>query len=564
MTTNVAAPVETLPESMQVELANARFLGAGRLGLILIASLLLFISAASIHPWILAVLVVYASYAVIQLGLLSRGYFSTLDRFAHWIDAGSYCLIIALAGGMASALSIFLLFPMLVASSRDGIRGGIAVVLVCTLFLVPLGALHVQLRPAPAVNELSLVSITLLSLVAFVITRWGHSEVTFMRRLAFSSDLNRIFTPRESLDRVLGQLGARLCAYERADSCLFIVNDTQSSGWLLFEVFSDRPAAPARVRNVGLELAHPLLSIPSDHAVVYRAPALFSKRARCKAYDATTLGRCDADEAALARLAQLLEVKCFASLPLRSQRETIGRVYVTSRDKAFAAPDMTFLVQKMSQAALMIENMHLVDRLAHEVAAGERKRISRDLHDGTIQPYIGLKLGLEALRRKCSPDSALGHDIDDLLKMADDSIVELRSYVGRLKNRPRRDYRISLLPAVLHQAEKFSDFYGIRARVNAPHEILVHARLFDEIVHIVREGLYNVRRHTRAENAIIDLRVVDGRLLLEIVNDNSQRAEGLSAFMPRSIRERVTELGGRISIEERAGGYTAVVVDIPI
>jgi signal transduction histidine kinase len=53
-------------------------------------------------------------------------------------------------------------------------------------------------------------------------------------------------------------------------------------------------------------------------------------------------------------------------------------------------------------------------------------------------------------------------------------------------------------------------------------------------------------------------------LLLEIINDNSQFAEGSPSFIPRSIKERVTDLGGHVSVEERAGGCTAVAVTIPI
>lgn len=563
-TANVTTATDGLWEVPLVELANARFLGEGRLGLILVASLLLLVNPAWAHAWIIAVLLLYAVYAVVQLRLLRSGRPGNLVRFAHWVDAGCYCVVIELAGGLAGSLSIFLLFPVLVASCQSGLGSGVAVALVCTLWLVALGALQTQLHPALMFDEFSLVSATFLILVAFVIARWGHSEVTLVRRLALATDLNRIFTSRYTLDYALCELGKTLRAFQRADACLLVVKDTRSTSWLLYEVHSDNAAGPVRARRIGLELVQPLLGAPPDQAVVYRQRGFFSRRAVCRAYDWTTLDSRPADEPALTGLANLLGTSCFISLPLRSRCEIIGRVHLASRRQTYTSRDVRTLAHIVGQAALMIENMQLVERLAQEAATEERKRISRDLHDSTIQPYIGLKLGLEALRRKCAPDDALGHDLDDLLRMAGDTISDLRSYMVRLKSGPQRDRRISLLPAVRRQAEKFSEFYGISAQLVSDGDVLVNVRVFEEIMHIVREGLYNVRRHTCAESAIINLRMTDGHLLLEIVNDHFVRGNGSPEFYPRSIGERAKELGGRVRVEERAGGCTAVAVDIPL
>ena len=41
----------------------------------------------------------------------------------------------------------------------------------------------------------------------------------------------------------------------------------------------------------------------------------------------------------------------------------------------------------------------------------ERQKISRDIHDSAVQPYIGLKLALEALARKIPPEHPLSRDV---------------------------------------------------------------------------------------------------------------------------------------------------------
>jgi signal transduction histidine kinase len=88
--------------------------------------------------------------------------------------------------------------------------------------------------------------------------------------------------------------------------------------------------------------------------------------------------------------------------------------------------------------------------------------------------------------------------------------------------------------------------------------------MHDEIVHMVREGLSNIRRHTTAGEATIRLGEGEGRLLIELVNDNAKRNGAKEEFFPRSIGERAKELGGRLRVQHADGGYTVVAVDLPI
>jgi signal transduction histidine kinase len=78
---------------------------------------------------------------------------------------------------------------------------------------------------------------------------------------------------------------------------------------------------------------------------------------------------------------------------------------------------------------------------------------------------------------------------------------------------------------------------------------------------MVREALSNVRRHTRAARAAVALRSSAGRLVLEVSNDT--RGEQVAPFRPRSIAERVEELGGRLDIFSAANGDTVVRIDVP-
>jgi signal transduction histidine kinase len=111
---------------------------------------------------------------------------------------------------------------------------------------------------------------------------------------------------------------------------------------------------------------------------------------------------------------------------------------------------------------------------------------------------------------------------------------------------------------------KFTEFYGIETRMLADGDFTGTGRLYNEVVQIVREGLSNIKRHTRARHAAIHLHAGAGRLRVEILNDSTSRQNKPRAFLPRSIAERAKDLGGQVSVEFRRRGLTAVAVELPV
>jgi signal transduction histidine kinase len=553
-----------LTEVPQLEAANVRLVADARLGLIVLAWLIEITQPTGEHGLVLGVLLVYALFCALQLNAAKGGRGGRFVSYAPWVDAAFYCGISILAGGLMSGYTLFLLFPVLVVSSRSGLKAGLALALACLLWFAAVNAMSGSPVASVDLPQPALGWMGFILLVGLMLARWGHSEYTLRRRLAFSSEINRLFSPRHELEYALYRLSELLRTYGRADASVLIVANPRSSGWLLYKIEASHAGVPVRPETIDAELARALLAIPADQIAMYaRRGVPWGGPAAC-AYDCASMERRPADLSALTGLAHLLEAHSFLSLPIRSRSETLGRIHLTSRHPIYTRSDAQFFAHIMSQAGLLIDNMQLVERLAREVATDERRRISRDLHDATIQPYIGLKLGLEALCRRVAPGDPLAREVDDLMKMAGDGIVQLRSYVGRLKREERRQERVSLLPAIRLQADKFSQFYGIDAQVLAEGDILVRERIFDEIMNIVREGLSNMRRHTRTKRAVIRLRESSGRLVIEFVNENDEPTGGPPGFVPRSLTERATELGGSVRVDPRADGHTVVAVEIPI
>jgi len=551
-------------ELSRLEASNARPLAEARAVLVLASLVIvLFEPPRAFSGALVLLLLGYGTYSLVLLWQLNRGAVPVHGRSAYWVDLLCYGIAIALSGGLSSRFGIFLLYPVLIASYQDGMRRGMLVAIICAVIFISAGAAELWSDQNVEWRELEFTSAALLLFVPLIVARWGQAERTIVRRLAFSNDLNRTFTPRNGLDYALSQLAELLRDYKGADGCTIVISDPANNSWTLYQSDITNVNEATKGRRVPQDLVQPLVNTGGDYALIYAQPGFMSRQPTCGAYDCSTLERQPLDPTVLTGLADFLGTFSFISLPIRVRRQVIGRFHLTSRESRFSREDIAFLAQVMAQTEVMIENLQLVERLVFEVASEERKRISRDLHDSTIQPYIGLKLGLEALKRQLTPDNPVGTDVGDLLNMANDGIGQLRHYVGRLKDKPASAQPVSLVPAVRLQANKFSEFYGIDARVVANDDVLVDGDVFEELMHIVREGLSNIRRHTDAEQATITLVAKDDELTLEFLNDKGVERSPAGLFYPRSINERAKELGGRVSIEQRDGGHTIVAVHVP-
>jgi signal transduction histidine kinase len=126
---------------------------------------------------------------------------------------------------------------------------------------------------------------------------------------------------------------------------------------------------------------------------------------------------------------------------------------------------------------------------------------------------------------------------------------------------PSDDQAGRLADDLAEQAQLMHRLHGVRIAVRGPVPEALSQRLRHEVSELIREGLSNIRRHTRARTGEIELRC-DGRSLgLRISNE---AGSGRCDFAPRSISQRAQALGGWSEVRTEAGQRTAVHVTIPL
>jgi signal transduction histidine kinase len=83
--------------------------------------------------------------------------------------------------------------------------------------------------------------------------------------------------------------------------------------------------------------------------------------------------------------------------------------------------------------------------------------------------------------------------------------------------------------------------------------------------HMVNEAMNNVRKHSAADHVRIVIEPREDSIELR-VRDNAASRQGTAQpdFEPRSLRERVAELGGTLRLHRPDGRDTELLISIPL
>jgi len=197
----------------------------------------------------------------------------------------------------------------------------------------------------------------------------------------------------------------------------------------------------------------------------------------------------------------------------------------------------------------------------------ERRRFSRELHDGIGQYLASTKMTLATLGGEHRED----YRYRECLGLVDQAIKEIRTLSHLLHPAGLDEGGFS--SAAKWYAEEFAQRSGLELRVEIPElpERLPPA-LELALFRVVQESLTNVHRHSKSKSAEILGEIASGELTLTIADHgvgipervlNRFRIAGTSGVGLGGMRERIRELGGRFEVESSPSG-TRVSVTVPL
>jgi signal transduction histidine kinase len=195
------------------------------------------------------------------------------------------------------------------------------------------------------------------------------------------------------------------------------------------------------------------------------------------------------------------------------------------------------------------------------VAAADetRRRIERDLHDGTQQRLVSLGLELR---------------LAQFLVPAD--LPELQAEIGRVAGELNgvvedlREIARGIHPAILSEGGLGPALRTLarRAAVAVELDVAAIARLPEPVevaaYYVVSEALTNATRHAHASVVEVDADASGGMLRVYVRDDGAGGADPLRGSGLTGLKDRIEALGGAFSVHSPAGRGTRVSCELPV
>ncbi len=198
---------------------------------------------------------------------------------------------------------------------------------------------------------------------------------------------------------------------------------------------------------------------------------------------------------------------------------------------------------------------------ARVVAAADetRRRIERDLHDGTQQQLLSLALELRAAESQLSPAQRSQADqLSRTVQGLTDVVEELREISRGLH--PAILEEGGLGPALRALARRAGDRVELSVRVPGRLQPQIEVAAY----YVVSEALANAAKHAHASVVEVDLQVTDDVLRLLVRDDGVGGADTSRGSGLIGLADRVEAVGGRMDVTSPPGRGTTMRATIPL
>lgn len=211
------------------------------------------------------------------------------------------------------------------------------------------------------------------------------------------------------------------------------------------------------------------------------------------------------------------------------------------------------------QLKMRVSEEKLRNQIRVEAGEIERRRISRELHDGLGQLLTAAKLNLELATQTASHSAIV--KTRDLIKQA---IREIRNIAQELRPSVLDDF--GLVPALRNLCSEYSVTHR-SVTFNERLNERLPAAIESSVYRICQEAITNIVKHSEAATATFDLYLQDGTVHL-IIQDDGRGMDitpsTLNGIGMINMRERAEMMGGTFLVESSPNKGTDIIVEIPL
>ena len=265
---------------------------------------------------------------------------------------------------------------------------------------------------------------------------------------------------------------------------------------------------------------------------------------------------------------------------LRDKRDDIERRLVTVHDTIERAEHlisqitvvMNYLTSDLKQMGEVLEDARLKQEFGLKIIEAqeeERKRLSREIHDGPAQMMANVMMRSDLIERvykeRGGEEAIL--EIKSLKKMVRSALYEVRRIIYDL--RPMALDDLGLVPTLkkyLQTIEEYHqnvqiNFQNIGAELRLPPQYEV------ALFRLIQESVQNALKHAQCSDISVKLEIRSDRVAA-VIRDNGKgfniKEKKGDSFGIMGMRERVELVEGQLSIDSKQGKGTVVIIQIPL
>nr|WP_287193467.1 sensor histidine kinase [Syntrophothermus sp.] len=200
----------------------------------------------------------------------------------------------------------------------------------------------------------------------------------------------------------------------------------------------------------------------------------------------------------------------------------------------------------------------------------ERRRISRELHDGPAQNLANIVMRLELMERLWDKDlERVRRELAELKEVVRQNLSDIRRVIFDL--RPMALDDLGLVPAIKRYLADYAQkydmeidflFFGEERRLDLAREVAVFR--------LIQEAITNVRKHAGTDRAQVKLGIAPEKVTVVIKDEGcgfdveAVREGKKESFGLLGMQERVGLFGGKFRVKSAPGQGTQVIIEVPL
>jgi two-component system nitrate/nitrite sensor histidine kinase NarX len=255
--------------------------------------------------------------------------------------------------------------------------------------------------------------------------------------------------------------------------------------------------------------------------------------------------------------------------PLALEERNLGAIVLWgNHPNRFTRRHIRLITAVASQTALLIENHRLYILSEHQAALAERARLAREIHDGLAQTLGFLKLRTSQINHwlENRDTSKAREALAEIHNLIQGAYTDAREAIDGLRVTPKDEDISAWLEQVIADFHTLSP--SINVETHTPNELPLPTEVQLQLIRIVQESLGNIRKHSQASHAQLDL-VTDENWLLLRITDNGvgfdpEDVPPIARHGLRIMRERAEFLDADFQIISQPGKGTQVLLRMPL